>query len=372
MFDTLTVEDRSVDSLERDLLASERRVAGERARQVELLRRLDVAQVAAADGCKSMADWVASRLDVSHRIARDLMVVARAEDDRVDRLLEAGEVGLERAVALIRLGDTGASDELVAASFGLDLTGLLRLVASRERLTSDREAKGSSGRFLVLQPSLDEAFWRLWGGLPGVDGQIVEKALLARADTLPTLEGEDRRQRMADALTTLALDSLTGGSGGSPGREVTVAEVFVDAHLAAVTSGEAGVRLSAGPKAGPNLLSEILCTGQVRVIVTDHTGRPVHHSDLGEAIFPAIRAVVWRRDHGVCTIDGCNSRYRLQPHHIVERSLGGSHHPDNLTLLCWYHHHIAIHGLGFRIDLHTPPGRRRLIRQPTHDPPEPN
>jgi hypothetical protein len=219
---------------------------------------------------------------------------------------------------------------------------------------------------------LDEAFWRLWGGLPGVDGQIVEKALLARADTLPTLEGEDRRQRMADALTTLALDSLTGGSGGSPGREVTVAEVFVDAHLAAVTSGEAGVRLSAGPKAGPNLLSEILCTGQVRVIVTDHTGRPVDHSDLGEAIFPATRAAVWRRDYGVCTIDGCNSRYRLQPHHIVERSLGGSHHPDNLTLLCWYHHHIAIHGLGFRIDLHTPPGRRRLIRQPTHDPPEQN
>ena len=178
-------------------------------------------------------------MDVSHRIARDLLVVARAEDDRVDRLLAAGEVGLERAVALIRLGDTGASDELVAASFGLDLAGLLRLVASRERLTSDREAKGFSDRFLVLQPSLDEAFWRLWGGLPGVDGQIVEKALLARADTLPTLEGEDRRQRMADALTTLALDSLTGGSGDSPGREVTVAEVFVDAHLAAVTSGEA-------------------------------------------------------------------------------------------------------------------------------------
>ncbi|HKX74425.1 MAG TPA: HNH endonuclease signature motif containing protein, partial [Acidimicrobiia bacterium] len=226
------------------------------------------------------------------------------------------------------------------------------------------EAKGFSDRFLVMQPTLDESWWKLWGGLPAADGQIVEKALLARAEEFPRLEGEDRSQRMADALTSLALDSLTGGSEEAAGREVVVAEVLVDAQLAADTSGEAGVVLSSGPKVGPNVLSEILCTGQIRVIVADQEGNRVDYSDLGEAIPPALRTLIWARDQGVCTVDGCSSRYRLQPHHLVPRSQGGSHHPSNLTLLCWFHHHVVIHGLGFRLDPDSPPQRRRFIRQP--------
>ncbi|HJQ94631.1 MAG TPA: HNH endonuclease, partial [Acidimicrobiia bacterium] len=51
-----------------------------------------------------------------------------------------------------------------------------------------------------------------------------------------------------------------------------------------------------------------------------------------------------------CSIEGCRSRYRLQIHHIRPRSRGGGHHPDNLITLCWYHHHVAIHGMGMEID----------------------
>ncbi|HKX75152.1 MAG TPA: HNH endonuclease signature motif containing protein [Acidimicrobiia bacterium] len=362
MFATTTA--RSIDSLEQELAGWEDTVSQVRFHQVELLRQLDVAQVAAADGCRTMIDWVASRLDVSRPIAKDLLVVARAQNSQIDQMLQSGVIGLERAVALIRLYNTGAGEELMADALGLDLGGLWRLVASRERLSAEDEVKGFSDRFLVMQPSLDESWWKLWGGLPGPDGQVVEKALLARADEFPRLEGEDRSQRMADALTSLALDSLTGGSEEASGREVVVAEVLVDAQLAAATSGEAGVVLSSGPKVGANVLSEILCTGQIRVIVADQAGNRVDYSDLGEAIPPALRTLIWARDQGVCTVDGCSSRYRLQPHHIVPRSQGGSHHPSNLTLLCWFHHHVVIHGLGFRLDPDSPPQRRRFIRQP--------
>ncbi|HKX75747.1 MAG TPA: hypothetical protein VJR05_10200, partial [Acidimicrobiia bacterium] len=114
MFATTTT--RSIDSLEQELLACQADKTRLVFRQVELLRHLDVAQVAAADGCRTMIDWVASRLDVSRRIAKDLLVVARAENAEVDRMLESGVVGLERAVALIRLVNTGASLELMEAS----------------------------------------------------------------------------------------------------------------------------------------------------------------------------------------------------------------------------------------------------------------
>jgi hypothetical protein len=295
-----------------------------------------------------------------------LLFLAKANDLLVEQLLSHGEIGLERAVLMVRLRLAGASEEQVAASLGYDLAGVERLAASYRRMTASEEASRFEDRHLVIQPNLDESSWRLWGRLPGPDGQLVEKALLQRSDELPTLRGEGRGERMADALTSICLDSITGGS---EGRDVTVAEVFVDASLAASSRGETGVTLSSGLRAGPNTLSEILCTGQVRVIFQGGDGRPVGSTDLSEAISPRTRSDVWMRDRGVCTIDGCRSRYRLQPHHIHERSAGGDNHPDNLTLLCWFHHHVAIHGLGMTLDPTSRPTRRRLVRRNHRGPP---
>ena len=299
----------TVDGLEQELLASEIVVARERARQIAILRALDLRQVAIADGCRSMVEWVASRLDVSHSIAGDLLFLAKANDGPVEQLLSAGEIGLQRAVLMVRLRQAGASDQQVIDSRGFDLAGVERLAASHRRLTALEDAARYEDRYLVIQPNLDESSWRLWGQLPGPDGHLVEKALLQRFDELPTLPGEGRRERMADGLTSICLDSLTGGS---EGRDVNVAEVFVDAALAATSFGEAGVTLSSGLRAGPNTLSEILCTGQVRVIFQGENGRPVGATDLSEAIPPRIRSYVWMRDQGVCSllaaaaVTGCN------------------------------------------------------------------
>jgi hypothetical protein len=70
-----------------------------------------------------------------------------------------------------------------------------------------------------------------------------------------------------------------------------------------------------------------------------------------------------------CTVAGCTSRYRLQIHHIIRWADGGRTDPENLTTLCWFHHHVVIHGQGFRIDPDSPPQRRRLLRPPIHGPP---
>jgi hypothetical protein len=140
-----------------------------------------------------------------------------------------------------------------------------------------------------------------------------------------------------------------------------VAEVFVDAGLAAGSGGEQGATVASGPRVGPNTLSEILCTGQIRVIVTDGH-QPINHSNLGKAIPAAVRSFVFWRDQGQCSIEGCRSRYRLQPHHIHQRHLGGGHHADNLITLCWYHHHVAIHKYGYQVDPNSPTHRRRLVK----------
>jgi hypothetical protein len=67
----------SIDTLEGEVVALESLIARARTRQAELLGRLDAAQVATVDGCRSMPEWTASRLDVTHDTARRLMRAAK-------------------------------------------------------------------------------------------------------------------------------------------------------------------------------------------------------------------------------------------------------------------------------------------------------
>ena len=56
-----------------------------------------------------------------------------------------------------------------------------------------------------------------------------------------------------------------------------------------------------------------------------------------------IRRYIWKRDQGECsyvcikTKNKCRSKHLLQIDHIQPFALGGSHHPDNLRLLCARH-----------------------------------
>jgi hypothetical protein len=73
---------------------------------------------------------------------------------------------------------------------------------------------------------------------------------------------------------------------------------------------------------------------------------------------------------GRCVVDGCNSRYRLQPHHIQHREFKGDNDLDNLALICWYHHHVVLHRMNLKLDPASPPHRRRFIGwRHTVDPP---
>lgn len=146
MFSSGTGLVESIDSLEHELLGSERVVARERAHQVAIIRSLDSRQVATADGCRSMVEWVASRLDVSHSVAGELLQLAKAKDVQVEELLSHGEIGLERAALMVRLRLAGASDEQVIDSRGYDLAGAERLAASIRRMTASEEASRFEGR----------------------------------------------------------------------------------------------------------------------------------------------------------------------------------------------------------------------------------
>lgn len=343
---------------------AESMISRARAIQLELIAELDRAQIATADGCRTMTDWVSARLDINADLARQLVSLAKSIEPAAAQALTDGEATFDRAVAVTKLAAAGV-ENAYERSLGHDLAGVSRWAARHRRMTRADEREAFESRYLVMQPNLDESNWRLWGQLSGIDGRVVEKALTERADQFPEVDPRPSlAQRQADALSAICADSLEAkGITGEVGPQITV---FVDAKLALPSGLESGITIDGGLRIGPSALTEALCGGKIEALTRIH-GELHRIGTGGRVIPPATRRFVMARDGG-CVIDGCQSRYRLQVHHIIERGHGGSHNPQNLATLCWYHHHVAVHGAGMVIDPKSPPQRRRLLR-PARDPP---
>ena len=352
----------TTDALEQRLLRLESIVAAARAEQAGIVAELDTRQTPLADGCRSMREWLAGRLGVNADTAGSLARLARSAHAEIRLLANRGEISFDQAIEADRLATVLDEERAVEAAFTHDVAGMRRLTAHHRRIDRRGEREIFDERHFVMQPNLDRTAYRAWGSLPGIDGSVVEKALFERADTFPPLPDGSQGpigQRMADALVSVCQDSLSGSEGSTGATLLTT--VFVDAGVASATAGEAGATVAGGPRVGPLTLEEILCGGAVEVVTTER-GRPTWSSPAARAIPPAVRSFVLHRDGGACTADGCVSRYRLQPHHIRPRARRGTHDPDNLTSLCWFHHHVVVHRMGFRIDPESPPLRRRFVR----------
>ncbi len=353
----------TTDQLETRLVELETIVGRIRRLQARLIAEADRRQLPTADGARSLIDWTAARLDVTHSTARHLLTLTHSEMD--------GEgLSFDRTVALTRLAQLSGQPVDPVDWTGFDLSGIHRQVAHHRRLSRRIERDTVADRFVAVQPNLDQSSWRLWGQLPGTDGALVEQALITRADTLPTLPDGTRGtrgQRSADALVAMAMDSLDRPESESTGNGPMVT-IICDARDAAPTNGQTGVTVVGGPRVGPQALEETLCEGTVELVALTTDGVPLAVGHTTRTIPPKLRRFVLARDQA-CTIEGCGSRSRLQPHHLHPRSQGGPHDPMNLTTLCWFHHHRVIHGLGYQIDPTSPPHRRQLLPPTTSEPP---
>lgn len=364
MFDTLTpLAMTSTPELLDQIRAEERAIGRHRARQLELIRELS-----RRGGAGPSPSTLAAQLDIDPASARQLIDTARRTPELGKRFAELkdGTVSFDRMVALGALFAEGASEETLREAASRDIAGIHRLRALTKRIRRRDEQRAHAERQLRSWPSLDESVGFIHAQLTGYDWTIVNRALDERADRLPTDGVDTRDQRRADALVAIAQDWLDGWRDPSDGTG-PVLTVVVDAADAGATDCEAGVAITAGPRVGPDTVDRLLCEGSVELVVDPGSGAPLAVGPTTRAVPAKARRLVLSRDGG-CTIDGCNSRYRLEVHHIVPRSRGGSHDLENLTTLCWWHHHVAVHGRGAVIDPESPRHRRRIIPS-AHAPP---
>ena len=346
----------SNDQVEEILAVAERKFAEGRALQISALEELDRRQVFTADGCRNLSEWTSSRLDLGLETARTLVQTMRRTVDKpwIRQALAAGAISFDRAEALSRIDDNvGTLDHL-------DISGVRREAADRVELSIEDETRTAEDRYLIMQPSLDESWWTLRGGLDGVTGAVIDQALTRKADELPELPDGTRgcaAWRRATALYQLA----SGGS--SPQAQITV---FIDADKATPTNGKAGVRLLAGPRVGAQALQAVLCDCVTEITVNAEDGTPMIYGRTRRFVPPSLRRAQLAKTGGHCSIDGCDSTYRVEIHHKTPWSQGGKTDPKDLTAVCWFHHQIVIHEQGFQLYQHPQTGRLRL-RKPRED-----
>jgi HNH endonuclease len=352
-------EGHSTDQLEQRLIECREIQSHVGAEMLGLLEELDRRQVATGDGCRSLSQWVAGRLDVASDTAKDLVRTMRRTERRADlrAALESG-ASFDRVSALSRIhADVGGLDYL-------DVDGVRREASRRTRFDASDELAGANSRLLVVEPSLDESWYRIFGGVDGYAGAVIDKALTEKADgyaAMPDGTRPDSSWRRATALFDLCLGDEP------PPTQVTV---FVDAAVAAQTDGQTGVIVEAGPRVGPRTLEAVLCDAVIEVTARTEAGTPMGYGRTKRTIPPALRRAIIHRDGNRCAGDGCPSRYRLQVHHIVPWSEGGSTDLANLITLCWFHHQMVVHQRGFVIYRHPEHGRVRFREPTSSDPPD--
>ncbi|HEY6634769.1 MAG TPA: hypothetical protein VI141_04060 [Acidimicrobiia bacterium] len=348
----------TTDLLERRLAEAEVIVSRARAVQLEVLEELDRRQVTTADGSRSLSEWLAARIDVSPTTAKGLVRTMRRTADQPDlRGHLASGVSFDRVEVLSRLSDREPDDLLLWA----DVAGVHREAAKRVRITTETETRSAEDRFLVMQPSLDESWWKGWFGLDGYTGALVDKILAQAADDLPDdVEGDAGWRRATALVETLISDD-------PPEGQVTV---IVDTAQAAATNGEAGVTLDPGVRVGQQALQAVLCDANVEVIARDGAGRYLDYGRRERTAPPTLKRALLAEAGFTCAGDGCQSQHRLQIHHLTPWAQGGRTNQDQLVVLCWYHHHVVVHERHFQVVLHPDRRRVRFHKPDGRDPPD--
>ena len=361
------VEDAKAEAA---LVRGEAQVSRARGDQLVWVRHMLRRGAVARFGYRNPAEMVASRLDTRRSVARDLVYLAeRLGDHQIDSIRN-GAISYQRVLAETRLAEAGASADVIEGSRDLDLESVKRLLQAHRKMSRQDELAIFEGQYLSLQPSLDGSHVQVNGRLGALEADICRQGLDRRGERLiPAGEARpDAGQRRALALTTLCQDELDR----TPQRANTTAErirqarrrrepslmVIANQALAESSTNEQGVAMLAGARVGPDTVDLVQCVGTTEVITV--AGQNILQHVTTASMRPSLRRAVLARDDG-CTIDGCTSTYRLEAHHIIPRAQGGANTPENLTTLCWYHHHVAVHRRGMRIDPQSPPRRRRLL-----------
>ncbi len=94
-------------------------------------------------------------------------------------------------------------------------------------------------------------------------------------------------------------------------------------------------------------MQRLLCDCSLVTVIEDANGNPLDVGRKQRTVSTPLKRALYARDRG-CTFPGCHRKRYLAGHHLTHWIAGGETTPENMTLLCTYHHR-QLHEGGFSI-----------------------
>jgi hypothetical protein len=362
--------------------------------QLRLVQQAVARGLPEADGFRSAAGWLRSRLLLDPRPARELVEQAEAMRRRpvVEQALVDGMVDLRQAAVIAAAVDPISADipgldgVRVAAEAEEALIGMasdfpayqLRRLGERiltyvapevaERVDEERlrnqEKRAQAKRFVTWSLPVDGVV-RLSGSLSVEDAAVVNAAL---QPLCTPIRGDDRTagQRRADALADICRLALRTADlpdhGGEPPQLALTVPFDPLTRALGVSTLDNGARLSAGAA------RRLACDAKILPLVMGGAGQVLDAGRTRRLATGPLRRALVARDRG-CAHPDCDRPPRwCDSHHLIPWSANGRTCLTNLVLLC-PHHHRVIHDpdSGWRVRL-ADDGLPEFIPPPWTDP----
>jgi hypothetical protein len=322
------------------------RVVVEKERRGELRR----------DGVRSGAEWLSLKLGLSSQVGREWATVAQKLDalPRLSEAYERGEICWDSVRHLVKFATPETEHELVdwAKHAPADT---MRIAANRHRAARQIGEASYEDCYVRLSKEGGNAPWRLSGLLTAEQGSTVKAALERLSEEPQKTEHDDRTwgQRYADALTELAGAQLANDQ--DPDRATVVLHVDVDT----LKTREGVADFEDGASVPAEVARRIACDCRLQVSIDTHDGRSVGLGRTSRNPNASLLRYLRSRDKG-CRFPSCGRTRFLRSHHIDHWVDEGPTDPDNLVLLCGFHHKL-VHEDGWSVR-GNPEGRLRFVR----------
>ena len=333
----------------RDVDRQLRRAARRRARldheELVLIREAIAVQVWRPLGMVSMRDYLENVFGYGPTVATERIRVAEALDamPALDRALHQSVLPYSAVREISRIATRATEGEWVDACQGKNVRQIEELLAEREpgdRPSSPRkpDARLRDVRWRVL-PGVWAKLRTTKRAVEAACGERLDDSAFADAmcDAVMALIAQHGRggsdatgaERSLDAAAKASADASGSGEAPAPAVSTRVERVAGRARYQIVTNICRSCRVARQEAAGVHVA---LSSAEVERAMCDaeHIDARGH---VKQDIPPATRKLVRRRDGDRCTVPGCRSAQFLDIHHIVPRSEGGGHEPENLTML---------------------------------------
>jgi hypothetical protein len=355
--DYTSTDERSVDELDAAIGRLARQLNADSYRLLVLVREFDDRFGWKKWRFKSCAEWLAWRCNFSSSAAREKVRTAHALRSlpAISAAFAEGRLSYSKARALTRVAHTCDEDLLLAYALNATVPQVeercrqIRNVAPQ----SVHDARRAwAARSLSIWRDERRGLLRFTVEVPIEEGELIVRALdcaVAAGEVTTDIDpaagtefkGTAWRAQQADALVAVVRSYLEDGHDGESGATADHYQVVVHADAKALTGGTGRADLPIAT------VKRLLCDCSMVLFAEDEHGNPLDVGRKQRIVSTPLRRALVARDRG-CTFPGCHRKRYLDGHHVKHWIDGGETTPDNMTLLCTYHHGL-LHRGGFRI-----------------------